>query len=141
MTLEEARNRMQEFADKHNMYLAHYENGSCFGYFERPIAERHMFLVPEPGQIRMFKFDVVPFNDDDWRTVISPRPKKKKDTPLQRALDKYGRRLVVKGYCDVTKCGDCQLKEPCTRSGFNLKFASPEIVNEAYEILTKECPE
>ncbi len=71
----------------------------------------------------------------------------KKNTPLSRMLDTAGRRLVVCGYCDSGQAKGAAFCKTCpietlgsTIAGWRCYWcgATPEIINKAYEILTKE---
>lgn len=66
--------------------------------------------------------------------------KPKKNTPLQRMVDDLGaRRIVVAGYCCLrSDCDDdCPLFNCCDLSN-DWSNTCPELINEAYEILTEE---
>lgn len=71
----------------------------------------------------------------------------KKNTLLNRMLETDGRRLVVCGYCDcghakgAAFCNTCPLEtlgSTITARRCYWCGATPEIINEAYEILTEE---
>jgi hypothetical protein len=80
---------------------------------------------------------VVSAGEEGWRYVylLEDLPKPKKDTPLNRVLEKEGRRLVVAGYCCLANCSECAIRDVC-RGGWG--HVEPDSVNKAYEILTKE---
>lgn len=70
----------------------------------------------------------------------------KKNTPLNRELENYGRLLVLEGFCAVQMCprrdssGSCVIEKICRErnKGLNWMWAPKDAINAAYEEIIKE---
>ncbi len=65
---------MHKFADRHQMFLAHDKTGICYCYLNKPVTRTKFHVASKIDDDAMYinQFDTIPFDNDDWKTIISP---------------------------------------------------------------------